>query len=95
MGLADNAKAKKHLNLTDVQKNERAANNIRRVLGRAAIMQRQVLKNIKGIIKTAPGSKATILGLMGNDKDEATLMINEMKDFANAHKKSGDPAITV
>jgi len=93
MGLAD--KAINHPNLTNTQKNERAANNIRRMLGRAVKQQRQALKNIKGIIKTAPGNKATILGLLGADETEAATMIDEMKTFANTHKKANDPNITV
>ena len=93
MGLAD--KTKKHLNLTDAQKNEQAANNIRRALGRAARTQRQIIKNIKGTIKAAPGSKATILGLLDDDETEATQMIGKLKDFANTHKKTNDPIIAI
>jgi len=95
MGLADNAKARGQISLTNTQKNEQAAITIRRALGRSVRIQRQILKNIKGIVAAAPGNKAAILDLLGADKDEAVSMINNMRAFVNTHKMSGDEDINV
>ena len=92
MGLADHKRPKK--NLTDAEKNDRAADSIKKILSRAAKMQRRMVNNINRTIKNAPGSKAVIMNKLGDDKDEATAMLGKLKDFANTHKKDKDPKLT-
>jgi len=81
--------------LTDAQKNERVAANIKKILARSAKIQRNALINIKRLVQGAPGSKADILDLMGVDKTEATTMINSMKSFVNTHKGANDEDVEV
>jgi anaerobic ribonucleoside-triphosphate reductase len=95
MGLIDRSKEKKQKQLSNDEKNQMAADAIQQILARSAQMQRRMITNIKKIIKRAPGSKATILGLLGDEEAEATSMINKLKDFANAHKGTNDQDLTV
>ncbi len=93
MGLADSGKQKKPL--TNAEKDDAAVANIKRILARGVRIQRQMVKNINRIVKSAPSAKAALMSKLGADKDEATAMIGKMKDFANAHKKANDPDLTV
>lgn len=93
MALVDRKKEPK--SLTANERNQAAADTILAILTRASRMQRTMIKNIKNTIKKAPGSKATILALLGDDEAEATSMIDKIKDFANAHKGEGENDLTV
>jgi hypothetical protein len=92
MGIADGEATPA---LSDAEKNQRAADQIKKILARSARLQRQMLKNVKRLISNAPGDKATIMALLGTDETEANTMVNSMKTFANTHKKAGDEDIDV
>lgn len=75
---------------TDAGKNQHAANIMAYKAARIIRDARRFITGLNENIRLAPGSKADVEALLGDDEAELTALVTDVLGIANRHKKTGD-----
>jgi len=79
---------------TDDQKNEAAAEEIRRLGLHAILTVNTIITQANDAITNAPGDKATVMAKLGSDQTDAETLLQKIVTLVNDHQATADDDVS-